>query len=321
MRRREFITFVGGAVTWPVAARAQQSAMPVIGFLRNTSFVDSAQLLAAFRHGLSETGYAEGRNVTFEYRWAEGQSDRLPTLAADLVGQAAVIVAGGGDAAAAAKAATTSVPIVFAVGDDPIETGLVTTLNRPAANITGVSFFTTKLGPKRIEILREMVPNLRAVGYLGTARYEVEIKELQAAANALRLKLYTASGGSDHDFEPAFAAFRKMSVGGLLVQGGAFYFGRRRQLVELAARYTIPTIYSAREFTLAGGLMSYSPSLPDAYRQAGIYTGRILGGALPADLPIVLPTRFYLVINLKTAKALNVQIPPGVLAIADEVIE
>jgi putative ABC transport system substrate-binding protein len=276
------------------------------------------------RRGLTEAGHVEGQNIAIEYRWAENREGRLPTLAADLVRrQCAVIIAGGGPAAHAAKAATATIPIVFATGDDPVKVGLVARLNRPGGNITGISFFNY-LGSKQLELLREMVPKAGVIGVLVNpteAAAESEERDARVAARALGLQILTLNAGSERDFDAVFAAFAQPGAGALLIAGSALFTGQRDRLVALAARHRIPTMYVLREFVTAGGLMSYGTSITDAYRLAGVYAGRILKGEKSADLPVVLPTKYELVINLKTAKALGLQIPDKVLALADEVIE
>jgi putative ABC transport system substrate-binding protein len=326
MRRREFITLVGGAASWPLAANAQQPAMPVIGFLNGNSPDTNPQSLAAFRKGLNDAGYVEGQNVKIEYRWANGQYDRLTALLAELIAiPVAILAATGGDVAAlTAKAATSRIPIVFANGGDPVQLGLVTNLNRPGENITGASWFTGALAAKRLGLLRELVPTATVVAMLvnpANIRRDFETNDASEAARAIGWQIEIVNASSERDFEPAFANMARTHAAALVVAGDAFFTTQREQLAALAARYSIPAIYSLPINVQAGGLMSYGADTVDAYHQAGIYTGRILKGAKPGDLPVVLPTKFELVINLKTAKALGLTIPPGVLSIADEVIE
>jgi putative ABC transport system substrate-binding protein len=325
MTRREFITLLGGgAAARPLVARAQQPAMPVIGFLRSTSLADATRLVTAFRQGLKEAGFVEGQNVAVEYRSAEDHADRLPALVADLISRQVAVIVGNQSSALAAKAATTTVPIVFATGEDPVQRGLVASLNKPGGNVTGVNFFTTVLGPKRLELLRQLVPKATTFGMLvnpNNSDTEAERRDVQASAQVIGQQLIVIDVSSDRDIETAFATFARRGAGGLLVGAGAFLFSNRERVVALAARYTVPASYADREAVAAGGLTSYGPSIVDAYRQVGLYAGRILKGEKPADLPVIRSTKFELVINLKTAKALGLQIPEKLLALADEVIE
>ena len=327
MRRREFITLLGGAAAaWPLGVGAQQAAMPVIGFLGGGSPDAFAHVVDAFRQGLYETGFAEGQNVTIEYRWAEGQYDRLPALVADLIRQKpAVIVATGGDVGVrAAKKAATAIPIVFTSGSDPVAAGFVSSLNRPGGNVTGVSLFVSVLEGKKLELLRELVPMAAVIGFLvnpNNPRADVDTADMQAAARALGKLLLILKADGEHDFDAVFTNLAQQRVDALVVHTEPFFLSRRDHLVELAARYSIPTIYGLREFAAAGGLISYGTNLSDSYRQVGIYTGKILKGEKPADLPVMQPTKFEFVINLKAAKALGLTVPTSLLVRADEVIE
>ena len=327
MRRRQFITLLGGAaVVVPFGARAQQATMPVIGFLHPTSPDANADRLRAFRQGLKDTGYVEGENVAIEYRWAEAQFDRLPALAAELVHrQVAVIVAGTLSAVVAAKAATTVIPIVFAVAEDPAALGLVASLARPGGNLTGINFFNYELVAKRLELLRELVPGAASVAVLVNPTIagptEITVKGVDAAARAIGLQVRVLNASTSHEIDAAFATFVRERPDALFVGGDTVFASRRVQLAHLATRHTIPAIYAQREYTEAGGLMSYGTNVADAYRQVGVYTGRILKGAKPADLPVVQSTKFELVINAQTARTLGLTVPPALLARADEVIE
>ena len=324
MRRREFLGVLVGVATLPLAARAQQPAIPVVGFLRSTSLASSTHLVTAFLRGLKETGYTEGQNVMIEYRWADNQADRLPALADDLVRRQVAVIVANSTSAFAVKAATTTIPMVFLTGSDPIEGGLVTNLNRPGDNITGVVFFSDELGTKRLELLRQFVPKATTVGLLVNPNHpgtEDERRNVQAAARAVGEQLIVLDVHSDHDIETAFETLVQRGAGALLVGSGAFLFSNRDRLVELAARHALPTSFAQRESVTAGGLMSYGTSITDASRQTGIYAGRILKGEKPADLPVMRSTRFEFVLNLKTAKTLGLEIPAELLATADEVIE
>ena len=326
MRRREFITLLGGAAVWPLPARAQQTALPVVGFLGTTTANDFTDRVAAFREGLKEVGYVEGQNVVIEYRWPEGHYDRLPTLASDLVRrQVAVIAAVGGEPSAlAAKAATTTIPIVFSIGGDPIRVGLVSNLNRPGGNITGVNFFQSDIGAKRLGLMHELLPKTTVIGFLVNPTFtdaEAEIKDANEAAARLGLQTHTVEARTVDEFDNAFATLAQQKVEAIFLANDAFFLRERRRLIALAAHYDMPAVYNWREFAVDGGLMSYSPSLTQGYRQVGIYTGRILKGEKPANLPVQQPTKFEIVINLKTAKALGLTFPSGLIAIADEVIE
>jgi putative ABC transport system substrate-binding protein len=324
MRRRDFITLLGGTAAWPLVARAQQP-MPVIGFLNGGSRDAFVPMVTAFRRGLSEQGYDDGRNVAIEYRWAEGQFDRLPAMAADLAGRnATVIAAFGPPAALAAKAATSTIPIVFVTGFDPVKAGLVASLNRPGGNITGVHLFLIGLEGKRLGLLRELVPQAALMGLLVNPRSpdsEGQSKGLHDAARAIGQQIVVVEAGSDGELDAAFATLAQHQVGALVVAADQFFTVRREQIIALTGRYAMPATYELREYAVAGGLMSYGTSLPEGYHQNGVYVGRILKGAKPADLPIIQSTKFEFVINLKTAKSLGVTISDNLLSLADEVIE
>ena len=325
MRRREFITLLGGAASWPLAARAQQPAMPVIGYLNLVSPESDASRLTGLRRGLNENGYIEGRNFAIEYRWAGNQADRLPALAADLVQlRVAVIVAAGVLPALAAKAATTSIPIVFGVGADPVQLGLVSSLNRPGGNLTGFNALAGELGAKGLALLHEFVPGTATIGFLENPNnpvFELTTRDVLAAAPVIGVRVQTLKAGTDREIEAAFASLAQARTGALLVGGDLFFFNRIEQIIALAASHAIPTMYLAREFVVAGGLISYGPSITEEYRQVGLHAGRILKGEKPSDLPVIQATKFELIINLKTAKTLGLGISDRLLALADEAIE
>jgi putative ABC transport system substrate-binding protein len=327
MKRREFITLLGGtAVAWPLAARAQQPSMPVIGFLHPTSLDAYADRLRPFREGLKDAGFIEGENVAIEYRWAENQMDRLPALAAELARrQVAVIAAPGPPAALAAKAATTTTPIVFLMNEDPVRLGLVASLARPGSNLTGINIFSAELAAKRLDLLRELVPGGARVGVLvnpvNATTTESTLRDVEPAARAIGLQIQVLNASTSREIDAAFATFVRERPDAVFVGADSFFVSRRVQLTNLAVRHAVPAIYSARDFAEVGGLMSYGASLTDASRQMGVYTGRILKGAKPADLPVVQSSKFELVINHQTARMLGLTIPPMLLARADEVIE
>jgi putative ABC transport system substrate-binding protein len=325
MNRREFITVIGGAaVSWPLAAHAQQKAMPVIGYLHFAApaYTPTA---TAFLQGLSETGYVEGQNVAIEYRWAEGQYDRLPAMAADLVGRKVDLIAAfGPPPAKAAKSATSTIPIVFEVGNDAVEAGLVASLARPGGNATGLSILFTQLTPKRLELLCELIPQAKTIALLvnpNSPTAEPSIRGAQEAARAKGVQLSILNASTESEIDAAFATFVNLQADGLIIAADPFFDTRREQLVAPAAHYKVPTIYFERAFSTAGGLISYGTSLPAVYRQMGIYAGRILKGEKPADLPVEQPTKFEMIINLKTAKVLGLTVPPKLIFTADEVIE
>jgi putative ABC transport system substrate-binding protein len=327
MRRREFITLLGGAaVAWPLTVRAQQRAMPVVGFLGSGSPEYDAFRVAAVRKGLIEAGYVEGQNVAFEYRWAEDHTERLPALAADLVrrGVAVIVAIGGGSSAVAAKSATATIPILIMIGADPIKSGLVASLNRPGGNITGVNFLNNVLIAKRFEILHETVPKTELIGFLvnpTNPNAELDTKNMLAAAGSVGQKIAIVQARTDSELETTFVTLVQQRAGALVVGADPFLIARRDKLIELAERQSMPTIYPLREFAVAGGLMSYGTSITEAFRIVGLYGGRILKGEKPADLPFQQSTKVELIVNLKTAKALGLTVPPQIVARADEVIE
>ena len=325
LKRREFITLLGGAAAWPLAARAQQPAMPVIGFLRDTSLADATHLVAAFRQGLKEAGFIEGQNVLIEYRSAEDQAHRLPALVDDLVRRQVALIVGNTPSSLAAKAATTTVPIVFVSGNDPVINGLVPNLNRPGGNTTGVSFLSSASVTKRLELLRQLAPKAAAIAMLVGSNLapdtERELRDVQAAVHASGQELIVVEAASDRDIEGAFATFAQRGAGALFIGSSPIFNSRRERVAALAVRHALPATYSLREFATAGGLMSYRTSITDAYRLAGTYASRILKGEKPADLPVQQSTKFDFVINLRTAKALGLESPDKLLALADEVIE
>jgi ABC-type uncharacterized transport system substrate-binding protein len=324
MKRREFITLLGGAAAWPVVARAQRPSMPVIGFLRSTSLADSTQFVKAFRQGLKEAGFVEGQTVAIEFRFAEGRSDRLPKLVTDLISRRVAVIVANNPAALAAKAVTTTVPIVFITGGDPVRDGLVVRLNRPGGNITGVVFIVSDLGAKRLELLRQLVPNATTIGVLvnpNTAESEAERRDLLAVSLRIGQQLSILDVSSDRDIENAFATLVQSGAAAALIGAGPFLTSHRQQLVALAARNSLPTMYTLREYVAEGGLVSYGASITEAHRQAGAYAGQILKGQQPADLPVIQSTKFEFVLNLKTAKTLGLKVPPALIALSDEVIE
>jgi len=325
VRRREFITLFGGAAAaWPLDARAQQPAVPVIGFLDSTAAAARANRVSAFRQGLGEAGFVEGRNVAIEFRWAENRLDRLPALVADLVRHRVAVIVANGPSVATAKAATSTIPIAFVTGGDPVEDGFVGSLNRPGGNVTGVSFTSDPLDPKRLGLLHELVPKPAVLGLLWDPDFpasEVRLQIVDAAARSLERQMVTVKVRTEAEINAAFATIVQAGAVGLFVGAGPFHNSQRRQLVALAARHGLPATYAQREFATIGGLMSYGASDTDAYRQCGLYVGRILKGAKPGDLPVVLPTKYELVINLTTAKMLKLEFPPRLRALATEVIE
>jgi putative tryptophan/tyrosine transport system substrate-binding protein len=326
MRRREFITLFGVVAAWPISARAQSLGMPVVGFLSSRSPGESSGVVAAFRQGLGESGFVEGQNLSIAFRWAEGHYDRLPTLAAELVNLRVNVLfaAGGPPSAFAAKAATATIPIVFSAVNHPVDLGLVASLSRPGGNLTGMSMFTAEIAAKNVELLKKMVPTATIVAYLinpTNPAAKIYSDSVVAAASALGMTVRLVNASTEQELDDAFASSKKFDAGGLVVVGEPFFDSRRDTIVALAERYALPAVYTFREYVMAGGLMSYGPSLPDAYRRGGVYVARILKGETPADLPVMQPTKFDLTINLKTAKTLGLNVPPMLLATADEVIE
>jgi putative tryptophan/tyrosine transport system substrate-binding protein len=324
MKRREFIGLLGGAAAWPLAARAQQPPLPVIGFVRSTSLADAAPFVAAFRQGLKEAGFVEGQNVAVEYHYADGRVDRLQAVVADLVRRRVDVIAGNGIAMLVAKAATATVPIVFAGGGDPVQQGLVASLNRPGGNVTGAYFFAGAVGAKRLELLGQLVPKATTLGMLvhpGSRETETERREVQAAAQAIGKPLVVIDVTSETEIESAFATLIQHKVDAVLVGAGPFLTSHRERLTALASRHALPASYVLREYVTAGGLMSYGSSITDAFRQAGVYTARILKGEKPDELPVVRSSKFEFVLNVKAARALGLEVPDRLLALADEVIE
>jgi putative ABC transport system substrate-binding protein len=325
MKRRDFITLIGGAAgAWPLAAHAQQQAIPVVGFLSGRSLAEAASTTAAFREGLSEAGFLDTKNVSIEYRWAEGRYDKLPTLAAELIGRQVSVIFATGGAELAAKSATTTIPIVFTTGGDPVELGLVSSISRPEGNMTGVTFLASGLGEKQLDLLRQFAPNAFKIGLLVNPTYHptaAEIQDVKTGASKLGLDVHVLNASTGIEIDAAFAALGRDRPDALVVGGDPILLGKRDQIVPLSASYAIPTIYPQREYVDAGGLMSYGTSLLDGYRQTGIYTGKILAGIKPTALPVLQPTQFDLVINLKAAKALGLVMPNVLLVAANEVIE
>ena len=324
LKRRELITLLGGAAAWPLAARAQKPVLPMIGFLNAAAPDGYAPMAAAFRQGLQETGYVEGQNVSTEYRWADGQYDRLPAMAADLVRRQVAVIFTNTPGVAATKAATTTIPIVFTTSGDPVELGFVAALNRPGGNITGVTQLNVEIGPKRLELMHELVPTATTIAVLLNPSYpsaETELKDMQAAARTLGLQVHVLRASNEREINEAFATLVQLRIGTFVICSDPFFNSRTKQLAALGLRHAVPTIFQYREFAAAGGLMSYGGSIIDSYRKAGVYTGRILKGEKPADLPVQQSTKVELILNLKTAKALSLTVPITLLGRADEVIE
>jgi putative tryptophan/tyrosine transport system substrate-binding protein len=325
MRRRDFITLFGSAAAiWPLGAHAQQPTMPVVGFFRSTPAKPFTHILSAFRQGLNETGFVEGQNVMIEQRWGDNQLDQLPALAADLVRRQPAVIVGNGPAVEAARSAAATIPIVFVIGGDPVASGLVTSLSRPGGNLTGVTFFGNRLGAKRVEMLHELVPGTSVIATLTDSTFPeavAELREVEEAIRSIGQKIAPVNASNEREIDAAFASIAQAGAGALVVMGGPFFTSKSQMLVELSARYAIPTIYDLRENVAVGGLISYSASFTDAYRQAGVYAGRILKGAKPSELPVLQPATFELAINRKTARTLGVNVPQSLLARADELIE
>ena len=327
MKRREFITLLASAAAaWPIIAQAQQPAIPVIGFLSSRSPGESASVVAAFRQGLRETGFIEGQNFGIAFRWAEGRYDKLPGLASELVSLPVTLLfaAGGTPSAFAAKGATSTIPVVFSAVSDPVEIGLVPSLNQPGGNLTGMAIISASLGTKRLELMKELMPNAGVIGYLlnpSHQKSEIETKSVVAAAASLAIDVRILNAKSESELETVFAGLQGMRIGALVVSVEPFFDSQRDRIVGLAAKYTVPTIYAWREYVLAGELMSYGNDLPESYRQAAIYAGRILKGEKPANLPVVQPTKFHMAVNAKTAKSLGIEVPSRLLGLADELIE
>jgi putative ABC transport system substrate-binding protein len=326
MRRREFILLIGSATAWPFAAAAQQRAVPVVGFMSGRAPDDSAHLVAAFQQGLAETGFVEGQTVAIEFRWAHGDYNRLPALAADLASRKVTVLVGvGGDVSAvAATKATKTIPVVFGMGGDPVKAGIVASFNRPGGNATGYTLWTSEMESKRLGLLRELVPGVRLIGVLVNPQFpptERELEDLEPAAKAVSQQLFVARADNDAELDAALASFAQQGVGAFLVTAAPFFDTRHDRIIGFAAQNRLPAVYQFREYAAAGGLMSYGPNIVESYGNAGVYVGRILKGEKPADLPVLQPTKFDFVINLKTAKALELTVPPALLAEAGEVIE